>query len=174
MLQLLVSVGLLLSLQVDRAWGADILVAQSYIETPELMRFAKSFRTPGVLAICKDALAAQSARMKVTGCEHERCAEESCAPGQCKSARSGWRQVAFYSRCGSSAFLLGIDGLKAGPIQSATPDRERNRVVGHMEGYRFRFADRDYLVRVAMANKGWRSFVTGRYTRRCSSGMRTR
>jgi hypothetical protein len=61
----------------------------------------------------------------------------------------------YYSDCGASAFLLGIAGLRAGPIRSARAD-ERNRVVGHMqgEGFRFRFAETDYLVRTEMTNKG--------------------
>ena len=148
--------GLLLALPADGARGADVLVAGGYIETPALERFARSFWTPGVLAICGDALVVQAPKLKVIGCELERCPPEGCAPGQCSSPKSGWRELAYYSDCGASAFLLGFDGLRAGPIRAATPDRERNRIVGHMEGegYRFRFADADYLIRTVMTNKG--------------------
>lgn len=148
--------GLLLSPPADTASGADVLVAGGYIETPALMRFAKSFQTPNVLAICRDALVAQFPRVKVTGCEAESCGPGGCAPGQCQPPKSGWREVAVYSDCDASAFVVGIEGLRPGPIPAATADRERNRVVGHMEGegYRFRLAERDYLVRTVMTNKG--------------------
>lgn len=146
----------LLTLPVHRASGADVLVADTYIETPALKRFARSFRTQLVLAICSDALVAQPPKSKTIGCERESCPPNGCAPDQCDSPNSGWRELAYYSDCGASAFLLAIDGVRAGPIQAATSDRERNRAVGHMEGegYRFRFGEADYLVRTVMTNKG--------------------
>ena len=107
--------GLLVTLPVDRARGADVLLAGGYIETPALKRFARLFRTPHVLAICDDALVVQAPKSKVTGCEREHCPPDGCAPGQCSSPKSGWRELAYNSECGASAFLSGLEGLGAGP-----------------------------------------------------------
>jgi len=155
LLLLVLAASVLLSLPVPPARGADVLVADAYIETPALKQFARSFRTPHVLAICNDALVVQAPKSKVTQCERERCPPDGCVPGQCNSPKAGWRQLEYDSDCGASAFVLGIAGLRAGPIQSARAD-ERNRVVGHMqgEGFRFRFAAADYLVRTEMTDEG--------------------
>lgn len=155
LLLLLLAASVLLSLPVPHARGADVLVANTYIETPALKRFARSFRTPHVLAICNDALVMQAPKSRVTQCERERCPPDGCARGQCGSPKAGWRELEYYSDCGASAFLLGIAGLRVGPIQAARAD-ERNRVYGHMqgEGFRFRFAEADYLVRTVMTNEG--------------------
>lgn len=135
-------------------WGAEVLVADRYIETPQLRRFARSFRSPDVLGICTDTLAPQTARVKITGCELETCAENGCAPRQCQSPKNAWREIAIHSDCKASAFLVEVGGLKSGPILAAGADSDRNKTVGHIEGYRFRVSGRDYHVRVAMMQAG--------------------
>lgn len=133
--------------------AGEILVATAYIETPGFMRFAGTFQSSNVLALCARALVAQPAAVKVTGCESETCPDKRCAPAQCGSAGNAWREVTVTSACGARAFIRAMPGVAAGPVETASADDERNKSVGHIEGHRFRFADRNYLVRVTMLNE---------------------
>jgi hypothetical protein len=144
-----------------QASRADVLLAGGYIEAPELTRFVSTFQSPDALALCPNTLQPQRVKTKITGCELERCPDEGCAPGQCTSTRSGWRQIEVYADCHAQAFLRGVAGLTPGAIRSATPDAERNLAVGHIEGFRFRFADREFLVRTTLRRQ-----ATGRPTAR--------
>ncbi len=129
---------------------AEVLVATAYIETPGLMRFARTFQSSDVLALCAGSLVAQPAAVKVTGCESETCPDKRCTPAQCRSAGNAWREITVSSACGARAFIRGMPGVAAGPVETASSDDERNKTMGHIEGHRFRFADKNYLVRVTM------------------------